>query len=196
MDKDDLAGLLVDAPAEEVDQIHRLLHEWGVGPDDSFPVQLALLTKAQWRIAACLPRAMNDSRKLIELHLTEYRRQTGALVEHFIEKTGSASGVFEQTVANHTEALKSAVTKSNGHLVETEKAALKVRFELDHATASLKKELEKVRGELAEERVRMQEACRDWNAKMSLREWFNLIFLSIAMLVLGFGLALTWIHRQ
>jgi hypothetical protein len=32
-------------------------------------VQLALLTKAQWRIAANLPRLMNDSRKLIELHL-------------------------------------------------------------------------------------------------------------------------------
>ena len=63
MDKDDLAALLVDAPVEEVDQIHRLLHEWNVGPDSSFPVQLALLTKARWRIAACLPRAMNDSRK-------------------------------------------------------------------------------------------------------------------------------------
>ena len=50
MDKDDLTALLVDAPAEAVDQIHRLLHEWSVGPDSSFPVQLALLTKAQWRI--------------------------------------------------------------------------------------------------------------------------------------------------
>jgi hypothetical protein len=59
---------------EEVDRIHRLLHEWSVGPDNSFPVQLALLTKAQWRIAANLPRLMNDARKLIELHLAEYRR--------------------------------------------------------------------------------------------------------------------------
>jgi hypothetical protein len=196
MNKDDLAALLVDAPAEEVDQIHRLLHEWGVGPGDSFPVQLALLTKAQWRIAASLARAMNDSRKLIEQHLGEYRRQTGALVEHFIEKTGSASSVFEQTVTNHTEALKLAVSKSNGHLVETEKAALQVRFELDHATKSLKKELDQVRGELVDERVRMQEACRDWNASMSLREWFNLIFLSFAMLALGFDLALIWLHRH
>ena len=69
MDKDNLAALLVDSPAGEVDQIHRLLHEWSVGPDDSFPVQLTLLTKAQWRIAAYLPRVMNDSRKLIEQHM-------------------------------------------------------------------------------------------------------------------------------
>ena len=56
MDKNDLAALLVGAPADEVDRIHRLLYEWSVGPDNSFPVQLALLTKAQWRIAANLPR--------------------------------------------------------------------------------------------------------------------------------------------
>jgi hypothetical protein len=83
MDKDDLTALLVDAPAEEVDQIHRLLHEWSVGPDSSFPVQLSLLTRAQWRIAANLPRLMNDSRKLIELHLAEYRRQSQAMADDF-----------------------------------------------------------------------------------------------------------------
>ena len=33
MDKSDLAALLIDAPAAEVDQIHRLLHEWSVGPE-------------------------------------------------------------------------------------------------------------------------------------------------------------------
>jgi hypothetical protein len=52
MDKNDLEGLLIGAPAAEVDRIHRLLHECSVGPDSSFPVQLALLTRAQWRMAA------------------------------------------------------------------------------------------------------------------------------------------------
>ena len=76
LDKDDLAALCADMTKEEVDRVHRLLHEWSVGPDSSFPVQLSLLTKAQWRIAANLPRLMNDARKLIELHLAEYRRQS------------------------------------------------------------------------------------------------------------------------
>ena len=60
MDKDDLTALLVDAPAEEVDQIHRLLHEWNTGPEGSFPVQLALLIRAQWRMAATLPRTLKE----------------------------------------------------------------------------------------------------------------------------------------
>ena len=40
MDKNDLAALLVGAPADEVDRIHRLLYEWSVELDNSFPVQL------------------------------------------------------------------------------------------------------------------------------------------------------------
>ena len=83
LDKDDLAALCAGLTTDEVDRVHRLLHEWNVGPDSSFPVQLALLTKAQWRIAANLPRLINDSRKLIELHLAEYRRQSQGLADDF-----------------------------------------------------------------------------------------------------------------
>src|ERR1039458_835170 len=81
LDKDDLSALCAGLTTDEVDRVHRLLHEWNVGPANSFPVQLSLLTKAQWRIAANLPRLMNDVRKLIELHLAEYRRQSQAMVE-------------------------------------------------------------------------------------------------------------------
>jgi hypothetical protein len=83
LDKDDLAVLCAGLTTDEVDRVHRLLHEWNVGPDSSFPVQLSLLTKAQWRIAANLPRLMNDARKLIELHLAEYRRQSQAMADDF-----------------------------------------------------------------------------------------------------------------
>ena len=108
MDKNDLAALLIDAPAAEVDQIHRLLHEWSVGPDSSFPVQLALLTKAQWRVAANLPRLMNDSRKLIELHLAEYRRQTAELVKNLSAVGEDNADEFKNVVKAHTEALNQA----------------------------------------------------------------------------------------
>src|ERR1700678_3287719 len=108
MDKDDLTALLIDAPAAEVDQIHRLLHEWSVGPDSSFPVQMSLLTKAQWRIAANLPRLMNDSRKLIELHLAEYRRQTAELVKNLSTVGEDQADEFKNIVKTHTETVQLA----------------------------------------------------------------------------------------
>jgi hypothetical protein len=121
MDKNDLAVLLIDATASEVDQIHRLLHEWSVGPDSNFPVQLALLTKAQWRIAANLPRLMNDSRKLIELHLAEYRRQTKAVLDE-----------FSSTAQKQSDELRIAV---ESHAKITEKTAEQIRVRLSDAEA-------------------------------------------------------------
>lgn len=190
MDKDDLAELLKGAPAEEVDRIHRLLHEWSVGPESSFPVQYALLTRAQWRMAASVPRLLNDARKWLELHLTEYRRQTAALVEQFGDTSSTALEAFETVVGSHTEALKTAVNQSNSHLVETEKAARQIKFELEHSAATLKRELDKVRGELVDERVRMDKARQALEARTSMQEWFRLILLSLGMLSLGAGSAL------
>ena len=196
MDKNDLAALLVGAPADEVDRIHRLLYEWSVGPDNSFPVQLALLTKAQWRVAANLPRLMNDARKLIEQHLAEYRRQTGTLVANFDDTTSSAIERFQQAIASHSDAIKLVVSKSNSHLVETERAALQVKFELEHGTASLKKALDEVRKELIDERVRMLEARSALEARMSFQAWLGRILWSIAELALGFGICFLWTYRR
>jgi len=182
MDKNDLAALLVGAPADEVDRIHRLLYEWSVGPDNSFPVQLALLTKAQWRVAANLPRLMNDASKLIEKHLAEYRRQTIA--------------AFDQSIANHSEVIKQVVAKSNGHLVETEKAARQLHFELEHGNASLKKALDEARKELIDERFRLIEAQKALDARMSFQAWWGQILWSIGVLLIGFGIYFIWFDRR
>src|ERR1019366_9864944 len=104
MDKNDLAALLAGAPADEVDRIHRLLYEWSVGPDNSFPVQLSLLTKAQWRVAANLPRLMNDASKLIEKHLAEYRRQRQAMADDFADTMDGQNKELKSAVEIHVQA--------------------------------------------------------------------------------------------
>src|SRR5688500_2871507 len=87
MDKDDLKTLCEGVPAEEVDQLHRILHQWTIGPENSYPVQLALLTRAQWRAAAGIPRSVDDARKGLELDLADYRKQTAVLIEN-LERVG------------------------------------------------------------------------------------------------------------
>ncbi len=196
MDRKDLAELLKGASAEEVDRIHRLLHEWSVGPESSFPVQFALLTRAQWRMAASVPRLLNDSRKWLESHLIEYRRQTATLVKQFGDTSSTVLEAFETVVSRHTEALKKTVAQSSGHLEETEEAARQIKFELEHSTATLKRELDKVRGELVDERVRMDKARQALEARISMQEWFRLILLSLCMFCLGAGLALMWAHSR
>ncbi len=116
LDKDDLAALCAGMTTDEVDRIHRLLHEWNVGPDNSFPVQLALLTKAQWRIAANLPRLMNDSRKLIEQHLAEYRRQAQSLVNDFNQTVQTGTRDFTATMSLHAKTVEKAASQIQSQL--------------------------------------------------------------------------------
>jgi hypothetical protein len=80
MEDTDFDFLCNGLSAEEAKRMRKILAEWSDGDEDGFPVQLVMLTRAQWRAAALVPQAVNESRKLIELHLAEYRRQTAALI--------------------------------------------------------------------------------------------------------------------
>jgi hypothetical protein len=177
MDKDDLAALLVDAPAEEVDQIHRLLHGWGVGPDDSFPVQLALLTKAQWRVAACLPRTMNDSRKLIELHLAEYRRQSQAMAVDLADTMASQNKELKSAVEIHIQATRQAAEQIQVQLTDAESVATKIKSLMDGAAVEWNgiktdtmvqcKQLEQVSNDLQNRFA--------WRVILEMAIWFSLV---------------------
>ena len=114
---------------------------------------------------------MNDASKLIEKHLAEYRRQIGAIVANFDDTTSSTIAAFDKSIANHSAVIKQVVAKSNGHLVETEKAARQLNFELEHGNASLKKALDEVRKELIDERFRLIEAQKALDARTSFQAW-------------------------
>lgn len=130
LDKDDLAALLNGASAEEVDQIHRLLHEWNSGPDNSFPVQLALLTRAQWRMAATLPRTLKESRKLIELHLAEYRRQSKTIADE-LSVTACQQTTELKAIG---ETVRQAAKKISGEIDSTEAVAGRVKSLMENAS--------------------------------------------------------------
>jgi hypothetical protein len=185
MDKNDLAALLIDAPAAEVDQIHRLLHEWSVGPDSSFPVQMSLLTKAQWRIAANLPRLMNDSHKLIELHLAEYRRQTAELVKNLSAVGEDQADELKNVVKAHTEALNQASGSFRSQLKSIGAFTQDIRKHLDDGISSynrIKTDL-KAGGEM------FRKTCEDLDGRINgvqlRRDWLAWLGLIAVGMVIG-----------
>jgi hypothetical protein len=184
-DKDDLTVLCHDMTKEEVDRIHRFLHEWGIGPGDSFPVQFVLLTRAQLRAAASIPRAIAESRKWLELHLAEYRKQTAALTTDFAGMVDIKHGELKDIVLKHVETVKRDALFVSNRLVDANDVAKSIQKNLQAAAA----EWNQSQDDLERERQRFEKVCRKLDEAINLRgvHWYIVGTLAacVAALLIG-----------
>src|SRR5437870_5980269 len=109
MDKTEFDVLCEGANAEETRLLSKLLAEWCDGDENSFPVHLALLTRAQWRAAARIPHLVNKSVKAMDVKWAEYRQQMAALVKNFAQTAADKAGNLERSVIMQTSAMDRAV---------------------------------------------------------------------------------------
>jgi hypothetical protein len=184
LDNDDLAGLCKGMTKDEVDRVHRLLHEWNIGPTNSFPVQLSLLTCAQFRAAASIPHAIADSRKWLELHLAEYRKQTAALTGDFAGMVDIKNGELKDIVVRHAEAVKRDALFVSNRLVDANEAAKNIQNNLLCAVAEWKQSQDA----LARERQRFEKVCQKLDDAINLRgvHWYvvgTLVSCGTALLI-------------
>jgi len=191
LDKDDLAVLTANMTKEEVDRVHRLLHEWSVGPEDSFPVQFVLLTRAQLRAAASIPRAIADSRKWLELHLAEYRKQTAALTDDFAGMVEIKHGELKDIVLKHAETVKRDALFVSNRLVDANDVAKNIQKNLQAAAA----EWNQSQDDLARERQRFEKVCRKLDEAINLRgvHWYIIGALAACVVTLLIG-HYVWYH--
>ena len=185
LDKDDLAVLTANMTKEEVDRVHRFLHEWGTGPENSFPVQWALLTRAQLRAAASIPRAIADSRKWLELHLAEYRKQTAALTEDFAGMVDIKHGELKDIVLKHAETVKRDALFVSNRLVDANDVAKSIQKNLQCAVA----EWNQSQDALARERQRFEKICQKLDDAINLRgvHWYIIGTLAACVVALLIG---------
>jgi len=185
LDKDDLAILCRDLTKAEVDRVHRLIHEWGIGPENSFPAQLSLLTRAQFKAAASIPRAIADSRKWLELHLAEYRKQTAALTTDFAGMVDIKHGELRAIVLKHAETVKRDALFVSNRLVDANDVAKSIQKNLQAAAA----EWNQSKDDLARERQRFEKVCQKLDDAINLRSvhWYVLGALAACVIALLIG---------
>ena len=185
LDKDDLAMLCRDLTKEEVDRVHRLIHEWGIGPENSFPAQLSLLTHAQFKAAASIPRAIADSRKWLELHLAEYRKQTAALTNDFAGMVDIKHGELKTIVLQHAETVKRDALFVSNRLVDANDVAKSIQKNLQCAVA----EWNQSQDALARERQRFEKVCQKLDDAINLRgvHWYIVGALAACVIALLIG---------
>jgi len=178
--------LCKDLSADEARLFRKMLAEWSDGDENGFPVQLALLTRAQWRAAALVPQAVNESRKLIELHLAEYRRQTAALIGNFSAVGAEQNGELNNIVKAHTEALNHASGSFRSQLKEIGAAAMDIRRHLDDGVSAL----HRVKNDLKAASERFHKSCEDLDGRIAglqiRRDWLAFLGVIAMGVLIGF----------
>jgi hypothetical protein len=190
LDKDDLAALCEGMTREQVDRIHRLLHEWSVGPEDSFPTQLSLLALAQLRTAASVPRSIADSRKWLEQHLAEYRRQTQSLLDGFNQTVQTETRDFETSLSLHTKTIEQAASQIQAQLDDAKFVARHIKSLMERAAS----QWEAIKADTTAQCRQLGQISDELQDRFA---WRKMIWWAVWVLVafgLGYCLAINEIH--
>ncbi|HUJ11141.1 MAG TPA: hypothetical protein VL171_14055 [Verrucomicrobiae bacterium] len=181
MDETNFDALCEGASPEEAKRLRKILSEWCQGEEDSFPVQLALLTCAQWRAAGRMPQQLALARQQLEQTLAEHRLQASAAFEEFTHEMDTRTCTLEQIIAGHTETTRKIMAEMRLELAHTETTAKRIqgRFELGVA------EWEKARNDFIAQRERLREILIEVRNGYTEHEWFYFIMLLAVFLIFG-----------
>jgi hypothetical protein len=177
MDDTDFDLLCKGLSAEEAKRMRKIVNEWCDGDENGFPVQLVLLTLAQLRAAASVPRAIADSRKWLEQHLAEYRRQTQSLVDGFVQTVQTGTGSFEASLSAHAKTMERTVNQIQAQLDVAEEVAGQVKSLMANATS----QWEHVRARATAECERLRQISTDldnrfaWQVMLQIAAFFLLV---------------------
>ncbi len=151
------------------------------------PCNWRLLTRAQWRAAALVPQAVNESRKLIELHLAEYRRQTKAMLDDFSSTLKAQSEEFKTATEKHGQTIQQAVMHIKLQIVDAELVARRVKLQMEDAES----EWRNIKTSTVAQCKRLEEVSNDLQDRFAWR----VIIWWAAGLSIAFGLGYCFGHH-
>jgi len=184
MDDTDFDALCEGAPPAEAKQLRKLLADWCNGHENSFPVQLVLLTRAQWRAAAAVPLAINEARKLLDLKLYEQRQQVTTLVKAYEQTAATKAEELKAIVADHATRTAKAVAEMRGHLAESDSVAQRIRREIEGGAemwTDATTDFERIT-------KRLTQLCADLEARPWRSHWVLVILLLMATFAAGYAI--------
>jgi hypothetical protein len=188
MQDTDLDFLFDGLPPEEAKRMRRILAEWRIGDEHSFPVQLALLTRAQWKAAAKTPVLLKQSLELLDKKLGEYRQQTANMLKDFNAAADFKVQEIQELIADHKEVANVALADLRGHTT----TAKRLLNEIDHELTKGTSELKRFRDEFVTERHRLAEERVRYEQQKGWADWFIFGLMLLFMMMIGVLIGWKW----
>lgn len=181
MDDTDFDILLEGLAPPEAKRLWKLLAEWCDGDENSFPVQLALLTRAQWRAAAETPVLLKQSLELLDRKLAEYRQQTAVLVKDFNSVADTKAKALENIVANHNDSAQEMLEQLHSHTIDARNLTMLTQEAIKNGACKLKR----IRDDFIAERLRLEKAREEYESNNHWADGFVFIGFLLALVCIG-----------
>jgi hypothetical protein len=188
MEDTDFDFLFEALSPEEAKRMRKILAQWCQGDENSFPVQLAMLTRAQWRAAAQTPVLLKQSLELLDRKLGDYRQQTATLLKNFNGAADTKVKALEEVIADHREAADVILADLRGQAATSKRLLGEIEDQLTDGTAELKR----FRDQFIDERHRLEEARVRCEQQRNWSDWIVFGILLLAMLCIGLFIGWRW----
>jgi methyl-accepting chemotaxis protein len=207
----------------EAKRLRKILAEWCSGDENSFPVQLALLTKAQWRAIGRLPHILRDSQKDWQRdqasHRARFSEQFNSALDDARRLASDSKKLLDAVQADHRRQIaaqsKTTIEAIDGRLKQYDMTVSGYN-DVIHGIAtqicSKAREFEavarKIQDDLNQGTESWNKAKEDFNMarekmnkererleqRLTKRDWFA--YLLVASLLVSFGLMLGIVLRR
>jgi hypothetical protein len=164
------------------------LAEWRIGDEHSFPVQLALLTRAQWRAAAQTPALLKQSAELLDRKLGDYRQHMATLLKSFNAAADTKVKALEEVIAHHREVADVILADLRDQTATSERLLGEIEDQLTDGTGELKR----FRDQFIDERHRLEEARVRYEQQKNWSDWVVFGILLLAMVTIGVFIGWRW----
>ncbi|MGE3313416.1 MAG: hypothetical protein AB7O66_25925 [Limisphaerales bacterium] len=187
----DFDHLCAGATPEETKRLRKLLTEWARGAEDAFPVQLALLTRAQWRSAATVPRLVENERRALEETMARAKAEFAASAQALQDALRTGVTQLQLEVTRQSTGIKNVAATINVHLGTANAVAHDIRESL----AEGRKVLDRAKESFASECRLLQEMNRDLRNHSEKDTWVALCLALLFAIIVGVGIGLYLSHR-
>ena len=190
MTPSDFDLLCAGASAEETRRLTKMLLEWSNGDENGFPTQIALLTRANLRVAANVPGSVDQARKALERTFTEVNDQHTRTIATSEAALSAKIEGLRTVVEDHNRSSVTKIKEMREYVTQVESVAKRTRTELEAGAAKWNAAVK----DFEDSTRRLNQIVADLQAKPWRSHWVMGVLLILAAGAIGYLVAFALVH--